>query len=196
VGTVHRATVDALAQHGPRRTGVTHIARLAGTNRPYLYRNWPGPEALIREATLAELERVLHVAGLLPDPVPPAPCIPVHLVVRAARLLREHPVIGAMARTGPELAHAAVLRPDTVWHDTAWTWLYGKVTHHLPRGSAQDTATRAVFTTALPYALTPPPDSPDPLAERAAIDRALSLALHPCLGLPLDCRTCTDPQAA
>ena len=213
MATVYRATLDALAQYGPRRTGVTHIARLAGTNRPYLYRNWSSPRALLQDATLAELHRLLHVAGDLTDRLPPG-CLEVHRVVRAARLLREHPVVRTLARTAPELAHAAVLRPTTVWHRAAWAWLRDDVAGRLPRDT-RDTTVRALLTTALPYALTPPPDAPDPDttkpdttkpgtthpdttrpdtpdpgAARAAVDRRLSQALHPCLGLPADCPHC------
>ncbi|MGV9563165.1 TetR/AcrR family transcriptional regulator [Streptomyces sp. NPDC003480] len=186
-GAVYRATLDALAQYGPRRVGVTHIARVARCNRSYLYRNWTGPEVLIRDATLAELRRLLHVAGEVPAPLPPPRCLAVHVVVRAARLLREHPVLRTMALTAPDLVHAAVLRPTTVWHRTAWDWLRRDVTGHLPAGATQDAVTLAVLTTALPYALTPPPDVPDPAAEREAVDRRLSSALHSCLGLPPCC---------
>jgi hypothetical protein len=105
--------------------------------------------------------------------------------VRAARLLREHPVVAAMARTEPALTYAAVLRPDTVWHETASSWLTEHVTAHVPGGAQQATATLAVLTTALPYALIPPLEPSD--AERAAVDERLGQALHACLGLPLDC---------
>ncbi|MER5749173.1 hypothetical protein [Streptomyces sp. NPDC002088] len=170
---------------------MTHIARLADTNRAFLYRNWASPQVLIRDATLLELRRVLEVAREVPGPLPPPRCVPVRIVVRAARLLREHPVVGAMARTDPTLAHAAVLRPTTVWHQEAWHWLSNHVTEHLPRGKEQEAATLAVLNTSLPYALTPPPDSADLTTERASIDRRLTLSLHPCLGLPLNCHDCT-----
>ncbi|MFF3908396.1 hypothetical protein ACFYZJ_20970 [Streptomyces sp. NPDC001848] len=191
-GTVYRATLDALAQYGPRRVGVTHVARLARCNRSYLYRNWAGPQVLIRDATLAELQRLLHVAREVPGPLPPPRCLAVRVVVRAARLLREHPVVRTMALTAPELVHAAVLRPATVWHRTAWDWLHRHVTGYLPRGTTRDTVTLAVLATALPYALTPPPEVPDHAAEREAVDRRLSLALHACLGLPPACPDCAD----
>ncbi len=191
-GTVYRAALDALAQYGPRRVGMTHIARLARCNRAYLYRNWAGPQALIRNATLTELARLLDVARDVPDPLPPR-CLSVRIVVRAARLVREHPAARTMALSSPELVHAAALRPTTVWHRTAWSWLREHVTGHLPRGATQDTVTLAVLTIALPYALTPPPDSPDPAAERQAVDRRVSQALHPCLGLPPECLDCADP---
>ena len=187
MSTVYRATLDALAVHGPRRVGVTHIARLADTNRPFFYRNWATPSVLLRDATLRELERLLHIAREVPDPPPQPQCQAVRRVVRAARLLREHPVVGAMARTEPALTYAAVLRPNTVWHQTAWHWLSEHVTGHLPRGTEQDTVTVAVLTTALPYALIPPEASPDPIAERASVDRRLSQAVHACLGLPPAC---------
>lgn len=193
MGAVYRATLDALAEHGPRRVGVTHIARLARCNRSRLYRNWRSTQALIRDATLAELKRVLDVARDVPGPLPPPRCLAVRVVVRAARLLREHPVIRTMAVTDPEFTHGAVLRPTTIWHATAWSWLGRHVTAHLPMGAAQDTVTLAVLTTALPYALTPPPDSPDrsdPDAERASLDDRLSLTLHRCLELPAPCPDC------
>ncbi|MEV6593627.1 TetR/AcrR family transcriptional regulator [Streptomyces acidicola] len=192
-GTVYRAALDALAEHGPRRVGVTHIARRARCNRSYLYRNWRSTKALIRDATLAELKHVLDVALDVPDPPLPPRCLAVRVVVRAARLLREHPVVRTMAVTDPELTHGAVLRPTTVWHATAWSWLCRHVTAHLPMGAAQDAVTLAVLTTALPYALTPPPESPDrsdPDSERASIDDRLSLSLHLCLGLPATCPDC------
>lgn len=191
--TVYRAALDALAQHGPRRVGVTHIARLAVTNRPFVYRNWSSPQALLRTATLRELKRVLDVAHDAPGPSRPPLCQAVLIVVRAARLLREHPVVDTLARTEPALAHAAVLRPSTVWHDTAWQWLSTHVTGHLGRGRAQDTATLAVLTTALPYALTPP-GLPADADERAAIDARLASALHLCLGAPAPCADCAPPR--
>ncbi|GAB2804384.1 hypothetical protein GCM10027073_41290 [Streptomyces chlorus] len=191
MGTVYRAALDALAQYGPRRTGVTHIARLADTNRPFIYRNWPSAQALVRAATLRELERVLDVARDAPGPLPPPRCHAVRVVVRAARILREHPVVATMARTEPALTHTAVLRLSTVWHDTAWHWLSKHVTGHLPPGAAQDTATLAVLTTALPYALTPP-GLPAVPAERAAVDERLSTALHLCLEASVPCPDCPD----
>ncbi|MEV6739083.1 hypothetical protein AB0N14_20025 [Streptomyces sp. NPDC051104] len=102
-GTVYRATLDALAQYGPRRIGVTHIARLARCNRSYLYRNWAGHRVLIRDATLAELQRLLQVAREAPGPLPPPRCLAVRVVVRAARLLREHLATRTMALTAPDL---------------------------------------------------------------------------------------------
>ncbi|MET7679129.1 TetR/AcrR family transcriptional regulator [Streptomyces sp. NPDC005423] len=69
---MYRATLDALAAHGPRRAGVTHIARLADTNRPFIYRNWPTPYVLLRDSTLRELRRVLDLAREVPGP-PSAP---------------------------------------------------------------------------------------------------------------------------
>jgi AcrR family transcriptional regulator len=188
--TVYRAALAALAEHGPRRVGVTHIARLAGTNRTFVYRNWAGPQALLKDATLHELRHVLHKAREVPEQLPPTPCLAVRTVVRAAGLLREHPVVGAMARTDPALTYAAVLRPTTPWHQLAWRWLTEHVTGHLPRGVEQDTTTLAVLTTALPYALTPPQNPPDPVSERAAVDRRLGQALHACLGAPLNCPDC------
>lgn len=183
---MYRATLDAMAMRGPRRVGVTHIARLADSNRQYFYRNWANPQVLLREATLQELKRVLHVALQVPGPLPPPECLGVRFVVRAARLLREHPVVAAMARTEPAMTYAAVLRTDTEWHGIAWQWLSEHVTPHL-RGSAErDMVTLAVLTTALPYALIPPEEPPSE-AERAAVDSRLSQALHACLGLPLAC---------
>ena len=187
MATVYRATLEALAVRGPRRVGITHIAQLAGANRPFFYRNWATPNVLLRDATLQELERLLHQAREVPSPLPPPQCLGVRMVVRAARLLREHPVVAAMARTEPALTYAAVLRPDTVWHNTAWHWLSEHVTAHLPSGPEQDTATLAVLTTALPYALIPSAESTDTDDERAAVDRRLSQAVHACLGLPLAC---------
>ncbi|MFF4208610.1 hypothetical protein ACFYZE_04385 [Streptomyces sp. NPDC001796] len=192
-GTVYRAPLAALAQYGPQRVGVTHNARLARCNRSYLYRNWAGPQVLIRDATLAELRRLLQVACEAPGPLPPPRCLAVRVVVRAARLLREHPATRAMALTAPDLVHEAVLRPTTIWHRTTWEWLRRHVTGHLPRGATPDAVTLAVLTTALPYALTPPPEVPDPAAERETVDRRLSLALHCCLGLPPACPDCAAP---
>ncbi|MFE2419758.1 TetR/AcrR family transcriptional regulator [Streptomyces hokutonensis] len=186
MGTVYRATLDAMAVRGPRRVGVTHIARLADSNRQYFYRNWASPQVLLREAALQELKRVLHVALEVHGPLPPPECLAVRFVVRAARLLREHPVVAAMARTEPAMTYAAVLRTDTEWHGIARQWLAKHVTPQL-RGSAErDTVTLAVLTTALPYALIPPEEPPSE-TERAAVDTRLSQALHACLGLPPTC---------
>ncbi|MEU6094529.1 hypothetical protein [Streptomyces sp. NPDC047079] len=191
MATVYRATLDALAQYGPRRAGVAHIARLADTNRTFIYRNWADPQALIRNATLGELKHLLQLARDVPGPLLPPGCLAIRVVLRATRLLREHPVVGAMARTEPTLAHTAVLRPTTVWHETAWQWLTEHVTGHLPRGPERNTATLAVLTTALPYAFTPPLEGPEDATEQASLYRRLSTSLHLCLGLPADCPDCT-----
>ncbi len=189
-GTVYRAALDALAQHGPGRAGVTHIARLAGTNRTFLYRNWASPQALFREATLHELGRLLYVAREVAAPLPPR-CLEARIVVRAARLVREHPVVRTMARTDPELVHAAILRSATEWHTLAWSWLREHVTGRLPGTVDRDHATLAVLTVALPYALTPPKDHSDP-EERATIDARLSTAVHLCLAPSSPCTDCKD----
>jgi AcrR family transcriptional regulator len=181
-GAVHRAALEALALYGPRRAGMAQIARLADTNRPFLYRNWASREALIREATEQELKRLLYLARELRDPSPSA-CPQAQIVVRAARLLREHPAVGTTARTDPQLVHAAILRPGTTWHTTAWFWLREHVTGHIADAAERDRATLAVLTTALPYALTPPAD-PSDLSERAAIDTRLSTAVQLCLSGP------------
>ncbi|MFG1666355.1 TetR/AcrR family transcriptional regulator [Streptomyces sp. Y7] len=190
-GTVYRATLEALAQYGPRRAGMTQIARLADTNRPFLYRNWASRDALIREATQLELRRLLFVAREVPDTVPPR-CRQAHFVVRAARLLREHPVVGTTARTAPELVHTAVLSPVSDWHTTAWLWLREHVTGHIKTPAERDSATLAVLTTALPYALTPSTNPPDP-EERAAVDARLSTAVHLCLAVGTPCAAPRPP---
>ncbi|MFI6009737.1 hypothetical protein ACIBAG_13090 [Streptomyces sp. NPDC051243] len=175
---MHQTRLDMRGRrmHGPRRAGMAQIARLADTNRPFLCRNWAGRDALIREATRLEPRRLLFVAREVPDTLPPR-CRQVRFVVRAARLLREHPVVGAMARTDPELVHAAILRPVTDWHTTARLWLREHVTGHITAPAERDSATLAVLTTALPYALTP---STNP----SAIDARLSTAVHLCLAVP------------
>ncbi|MEV6940736.1 TetR/AcrR family transcriptional regulator [Streptomyces sp. NPDC051172] len=188
--TVHRAVLDALAEHGPRRVGVTHIARLADTNRPFIYRNWRSPRALLEEATLHELRRVLHRAREVPGGPLSENCLAVRTVVRAAGLLRGHPVVRAMARTDPALTYAAVLHPTTAWHQLAWHWLSDHVTGHLPRGAEQDSVTLAVLTAALPYALVPSGNPQESAAENAAVDRRLGQVLHACLGVPLNCPAC------
>ncbi|MFR9798590.1 TetR/AcrR family transcriptional regulator [Streptomyces sp. MS06] len=192
VGTVHRAALEALARHGPRRTGITHIARLARCDRSYLYRHWGDAGTLLREAALREFHRLLLVAREVPGRLPPPRCLPVLLVLRAARLLREHPVVGALARQEPEAVHAAVLDTGTVWHGTAWEWLCAHVTADLPAGARRDAVTLAVLTAALPYALTPPAaaDAGRAAEARAVVDRRLGLTLHACLGLPPDCLDC------
>jgi len=192
MATVHRATLDALAEHGPRRVGVTHIARRANSNRQFFYRNWASPQALVVDVTLKELRRLLHVAREVTHPLPPH-CLAVRIVVRAARLLREHPVVRAVALTDPVLVHSAVLRPTSVWHQMAMAWLREHVIGSLQGVTDRDATALAVLTTALPYALTPPPDSSDPAAEREDIDRRVGLAVHGCLGLPPACPDCADP---
>ncbi|MGW3725320.1 hypothetical protein [Streptomyces sp. NPDC000851] len=109
--------------------------------------------------------------------------------MRAARLVREHPVVRTVARTDPELVHTAILRPVTDWHAMAWSWLHDHVTGHLTAAAERDSTTWAVLTMALPYALTPPPDSSDP-GERAVIDARLSTAVHLCLGVSPPCTDC------
>ncbi|NUR00346.1 MAG: helix-turn-helix transcriptional regulator [Streptomyces sp.] len=194
-GAVLRATLEALAQYGPRRAGMTQIARLADTNRLFLYRNWAGREALVEQAVRLELRRLLHLAREVREPLP-SPCMEARIVVRAARLLREHPVVGTAARTDPELVHTAILRPATELHTTAWFWLSEHVTGHITEPAARERTTLAILTSALPYALTPPAD-PSDLSERAAIDDRLNTAVHLCLAAPSPCaepRLCFSRQ--
>ncbi|MGW1025022.1 TetR/AcrR family transcriptional regulator [Streptomyces sp. NPDC002577] len=188
-GTVYRAVLDTLADHGPRRAPLAQVARLAATNRQFLYRNWPSPEALFQDACAMELERLLYLAREVDDAMPP-PCLLVAQIVRATRLLREHPVTRATARTSPDLTLAALARRDTSLHHRALNWLLSRL-EILYVGPDRKALAEALFTVAAPFALVPPP-SHEP-TDRASLDIRLSSALHCCLNIGPACANCQDP---
>ena len=190
MGTVYRAVLDTMAEHGPLQPPIAQIARLAFTNRQFLYRNWPNPKILFRDACAAELDRLLDRAAEVPgtwdEPLPPT-CHVIAQIVRAARLLREHPVTQTTARTSPDLCLAALTGPVTPFHGQALQWVRGRL-YTLYPGKDSDTLAEALFTVAAPFALIPPtPPSP---AERTRLDGQLRAALHSCLSTTPACTTC------
>lgn len=187
IGTVYRAVLATLAEHGPRRPPLAQVARLAATNRQYLYRNWPDFQVLIQKACEAELDRLLYVASDTGGTLPP-PCRVPAQIVRAARLLREHPVTHATARTSPDLLLTALTRPATALHTRALYWVQARLYESRP-GTDHSTMARTLFTVAAPFALVPPP-SDDP-SDRELLNARLSTALHACLGLAPACSDCS-----
>ncbi|GAA2625227.1 TetR/AcrR family transcriptional regulator [Streptomyces vastus] len=188
MGTVYRAVLATLAEHGPHRPPLAEVARRAATNRQYLYRNWPDFQVLIREACEAELDRLLYVASDTGARLPPSCRVPAQ-IVRAARLLREHPVTHATARTSPDLLLTALARPATALHTRALYWVQARLYEWRP-GTDHSTTARALFTVAAPFALVPPP-SDDP-SDRERLNARLSTTLHACLGLTPACSDCSD----
>ncbi|GGL06200.1 TetR/AcrR family transcriptional regulator [Streptomyces flaveus] len=187
MGTVYRAVLATLAEHGPRRPPIAEIARRAATSRQYLYRNWPDFQVLIQKACKAELDRLLDVASCTGGTLP-QPCrLPAQLV-RAARLLREHPVTRATARTSPDLLLTALTRPTTALHTRALYWVQAGLCISQPSADHSTTA-RTLFTVTAPFALVPPPwDDP---SDRELLNTRLSTALHACLGLTPACSDCS-----
>ncbi|MFJ5305533.1 TetR/AcrR family transcriptional regulator [Streptomyces sp. NPDC088350] len=190
MGTVYRAVLDTMAEHGPRQPPIAQIARLASTNRQFIYRNWPDPKVLFRDACMAELDSLLHRAAEVPgvgdDPMPPT-CHVITQIVRAARLLREHPVTQAAARTSPDLCLAALTWPVTPFHERGLQWMRGRL-FTLHPGKDLETLAEALLTVTAPFALIPP-TSPGP-AEQARLDSRLHSALHSCLSTTPACTDC------
>jgi len=179
VGAVYRAVLATLAEHGPRRPPLAEVARRAATSRQYLYRNWPDFQVLIQKACEAELGRLLDVASCTGGTLPQPSRLPAQ-IVRAARLLREHPVTRATARTSPDLLLTALTRPTTTLHTRALYWVQEGLYLWRPGRDHSDLA-RTLFTVTAPFALVPPPT--DDLSDRELLDTRLSTALHSCLGL-------------
>ncbi|MBA4864828.1 hypothetical protein H1V43_26465 [Streptomyces sp. PSKA54] len=187
---VHRAVVDTMAMYGPRRVPLAHVARLAGTNRQFLYRNWPRTSNLVRQACEGELRRVLHAAAEVGDPFPPL-CLAVEQVVRAARLIREHPVTEAAARTAPDLLLKSLTGPATPLHTQALHWLYERLDVLRFHKDLESTG-RLILTVAAPFALLPP--TPKSRDERTRLDTRLRSALHACLSPAPPCTACAPPR--
>jgi AcrR family transcriptional regulator len=192
MGTMYRAVLDTMAEHGPRQPPIAQIARLAFTNRQFIYRNWPDLTVLFRDACADELDRLLSRAAEVPgtwdDPLPPT-CHVVAQVVRAARMLREHPVTLATARTSPDLCLTALAWPVTPFHTSALQWVRSSLCT-LYSGRELEALAEALFTVAAPFALVPPTSS-EP-AERARLDGRLRSALHLCLTSSPACTDCTN----
>ncbi|MEV5534366.1 hypothetical protein [Streptomyces prunicolor] len=192
MGTMYRAVLDTMAEHGPRQPPIAQIARLAFTNRQFIYRNWPDLTVLFRDACAAELDRVLHRAAEVPgtwdDPLPPT-CHVIAQIVRAARMLREHPVTLATARTSPDLCLTALAGPVTPFHTSARQWVRSCL-YTLHSGRELEARAEALCTVAAPFALVPPTSS-EP-AERARLDEQLRSALHLCLTSSPACADCAE----
>ncbi|WP_406382423.1 TetR/AcrR family transcriptional regulator [Streptomyces sp. NBC_01618] len=217
---IYSAVVQSMAEHGPRKMNMALAARIAETDRQLLYRNWPDRQVLVREAAESELQRVLFVASdLLSEQE--GVCQVAEMIVRAARMVREHPVTRTTARTDPDLLRNALLDMDTRLHGRARYWLEGLFPEPLARTLPPMYWLRDVLLTiAAPFALTPPeephtdsgpadsshadysrPDTSRPdtsrtntsrtNTSRAALDRRLRVTLHVCLGAAPDC-PCTS----
>ncbi|MGW1022209.1 hypothetical protein ACWD4J_00620 [Streptomyces sp. NPDC002577] len=142
---VHRAVLDTMARYGPRRVPLAHVARLAGTNRPFL----------------------------------------------AARLVREHPVTEATARTAPDLLLKVLTDPATPLHRQALHWLYERLGVLRFHTDLESTG-RLILTVAAPFALLPP--SHKSRDERTRLDSRLRSTLHACLSPAPPCTACAPPR--
>ncbi|WP_306318443.1 MULTISPECIES: hypothetical protein [unclassified Streptomyces] len=184
---VHRAVVTAMGDHGPLRVPRTEVARLAGTDRQFLLRNWPDRHKLHLAAVKGELQRLLRVAAELADfsDMPPSACLAVRQIVRAARLVREHPVTAATARTEPGLLHAALLQAPGPLHNIALSWITGGPLVQQARETRDFGAlAQLMFAVALPFALTPGS------GEREAHNARLARLLHTCTTGTAVCSHC------
>ncbi|WP_329219576.1 hypothetical protein OG352_23615 [Streptomyces sp. NBC_01485] len=183
MGTVYRAVLDTMAEHGPHRPPIAQIARLADTNRQFLYRNWPDQRVLILKACTAELDRLLQRASNAGYELSP-PCMLVAQIVRAARLVREHPVMVATARTNPDLLLSALTHPDTSLHLRALLWLQNRLYVRYPGMAEREPMSWTLLAMASPFALAPPPSHAP--TDRTVLDARLSLYLHTCLNTSHD----------
>ncbi|MEU9617716.1 TetR/AcrR family transcriptional regulator [Streptomyces sp. NPDC098085] len=155
---IYSAVVQSMAEHGPRKMNMALAARIAETDRQLLYRNWPDRHVLVREAAEGELQRVLFAAGDLLSEQEDV-CQVIEKIVRAARMVREHPVTRTTARTDPDLLRSALLDMDTRLHGQARYWLESLFPEPLARTLPRMYWLRDVLLTiAAPFALTPPED--------------------------------------
>ncbi|MFJ2877842.1 hypothetical protein ACIPJN_11000 [Streptomyces sp. NPDC086796] len=192
LGLIYSAVLQSVAEHGPRKMNLALAARLADTDRQLLYRNWPDRNALVRESVESELQRVLFIASDLCSEQEGL-CRVAEKIVRAARMVREHPVTRATARTDPDLLRGALLGGDTQMHGWARYWLVGL----FPRPSAWTPQHLRLLPdillgVAAPFALTPP-EEPHTDSERSQLDTRLRITLHLCLGIAPDCPCAPTP---
>ncbi|MFE7106195.1 hypothetical protein ACFU98_12455 [Streptomyces sp. NPDC057575] len=189
---VYSAVLQSMAEHGPRKMNLALVARLAETDRQLLYRNWPDRNVLVRECADHELQRVLFVAGNLRSEQEGL-CRVAEKIVRAARMVREHPVTRATARTDPDLLRGALLSYDTRLHGRARHWLNDLFPWQLARSIPNlRLLSDVLLTVAAPFALTPP-EEPHTDSERSELDARLRITLHLCLGIAPDCPCAATP---
>ncbi|MBR8740387.1 TetR/AcrR family transcriptional regulator [Nocardiopsis sp. MG754419] len=98
-----RTCVEAF---GVRRTTLTDVARRAGVSRPTVYRRWPDVTALVADLLTRELRRILvaEEVGAASDDGDES--VRVRLVRHAtgvARAMLDHPLVGRIVDTEPEL---------------------------------------------------------------------------------------------
>ncbi|MCX3060767.1 hypothetical protein [Streptomyces beihaiensis] len=196
---VHRAVLQVMAEYGPRRVPRVQVAERAGTDRQFLRRNWPDRARLHHDAVANELRRLLSVASELADfsDNPTDACFSIRVIVRAARMVREHPVTRATARTAPDLLRSAFLHTDTGLHGVAWEWFQRlPVARRAPFDRDVLALTQLLFTVSLPYALTPD-DVPIAGEEtRKELDSRLDSALHMFLRRTPRCPACAPDRLA
>jgi AcrR family transcriptional regulator len=94
--------IEAASIHGVKRMSVADVAKRAGISRPTLYKQFPSKEALVSAAVARESERliasVIAAAAQHDDPRQALEAA----VLAALRLTREHPLLDGVIRTEPE----------------------------------------------------------------------------------------------
>ncbi|MEV8451425.1 hypothetical protein AB0467_02180 [Streptomyces sp. NPDC052095] len=191
---VRSAVLRSVVEHGPRRMNIALAARLAETDRQFLYRNWPDREALVREAVVDELQQVLFLVSERRSEQEEL-CRIAGRLVRAARAVREHPVTRTTIRTDPDLLRGALLDQETPLHAHARRWLADQFPGPLERTIPHVRLVRdTLLTLAIPFAFTLA-EEPHTEAESDLLDARLRIALHLCLGLAPDC-PCAVPARA
>lgn len=98
-----RTCVEAF---GVRRTTLTDVARRAGVSRPTVYRRWPDVTALVADLLTRELRRILIAEEVEAEHDGADESVRARLVRHAAgvaRAMLDHPLVGRIVDTEPEL---------------------------------------------------------------------------------------------
>lgn len=98
-----RTCVEAF---GVRRTTLTDVARRAGVSRPTVYRRWPDVTALVADLLTRELRHILIIEETEAEHDGADESVRARLVrhaVGVARAMLDHPLVGRIVDTEPEL---------------------------------------------------------------------------------------------
>jgi AcrR family transcriptional regulator len=171
--------IEAASIHGIKRMSVADVAKRAGISRPTLYKQFPSKEALVSAAVARESERliasVVEAAGRYDDPRRSLEAA----VLAALHLTREHPLLDGVIRTEPESLIPRLVSDGGPVMTAGRRTVEQVVATKLP--DLPEVAVRRLADTLLrllvSYALNPPDDPPEVVAESMAgflTDRAIA----------------------
>jgi AcrR family transcriptional regulator len=128
------AAAELIQYGGVARTQIAEIARRAGVSRPTIYRRWPDVRAIIAALLTREVRRIQQAVV----PAGPDRESLVAGVVEIAERVRDHPVLGLLLRTDPEVYRKYFIERLGTSQQGLLRELHGRIREAQATGSVRD----------------------------------------------------------